>query len=130
MHDVKMLILVRKDLGFKKNKLLELVAGSTLEFLVENDESNRKDELYVKLSLEETEWLRNGQKKIIGWSSCEEHLKSIAFKAELNGVPCHSVFDEDLKSTDGSGSALTCLALGPCEWNEITGIVGNKIKLI
>lgn len=125
MHDVKMLILVRKDLSLRREKLFELVADSALGFLVENDESIRKDELYVKLSHEETEWLRNGQKKLIGWSSGEEHMKSVAFKAELNGIPCHSIFDENQKSSNGGGSMLTCLALGPCEWNEITGVVGN-----
>jgi peptidyl-tRNA hydrolase len=125
MQDVKMLILVRKDLGLKRNKLLSLVADSTLGFLVDNDESNRRDELYVRLSLEEAEWLRNGQKRLIGWSNNEEHLRSIAFKAELNGIPCHSIFDEELKGESGDASALTCLALGPCDWNEIFGVVGN-----
>jgi peptidyl-tRNA hydrolase len=125
MHDVKMLILVRKDLGLRRNKLLSLVADSTLGFLVDNDESNRKDELHVRLSLEEAEWLRNGQKRLIGWSNNEEHLRSIAFKAELNGIPCHSIFDEETKAESGHGSALTCLALGPCDWHEISGVVGS-----
>lgn len=129
MHDVKMLILVRKDLGLRRDKLLSLVANSTLGFIVDNNESEKHDELHVKLSHEEAIWFKNGQKRLIGWSSNEEQLKSVAFKAELNGVPCHSIFDDSLKSCDGSGNSLTCLALGPCEWNEISGVVG-KLKLI
>jgi peptidyl-tRNA hydrolase len=129
MQDVKMLMLIRKDLGYKRSELLSLVSSSTLKFITENNESNRQDELYVKLSLEEADWLKNGQKKIIAWAPNEDHLESIAFKADINGVPCHPIYDEQLKGSNGAPKSLTCLTLGPCDWNEISNIVG-QLKLI
>ncbi len=124
-----MLMLIRKDLGLKRSKLLSLVSSSALKFITENNESNRQDELYLKLSLEEADWLKNGQKKIMAWAQNEDYLESIAFKADLNGIPCQSIYDEESKGQNGSAKSLMCLTLGPCDWNEIHNVVG-QLKLI
>ena len=65
MKDIKQVIIVRKDLNLRKTELASQVATASMGFLLENNESDRNDELNVKLSREEVMWLNGSFEKII-----------------------------------------------------------------
>jgi peptidyl-tRNA hydrolase len=127
-QNIQMLTLVRKDLNLKRDKLLELISKSSMQFILENNESTFVDKLHVNLSHEEIIWL-NSQKRKFGWKDDEESLKEVSFKSDINGIPQFKIFDQSLKGTNGEGDSLICLTLGPCDWEEILKVVG-KLKLI
>ena len=53
MKNVKQVIVVRKDLKLRKGKLASLAAHAAMQFILDNNESDRPDELQVKLSQQE-----------------------------------------------------------------------------
>ena len=81
MEDIKQVIVVRKDLRLRKSEMAAHVAHASMKFLLDNDESERGDELLVKLSMEEASWLQGSFRKIIVGVNSEEALKSLIFKA-------------------------------------------------
>ena len=57
---MKQVILVRQDLKMKKSQVAAMVAKASTEFFLVNDESDRGDELSVKLTPEEADWINSG----------------------------------------------------------------------
>jgi PTH2 family peptidyl-tRNA hydrolase len=129
MSDVKQVIVVRKDLNMRKGKIAAQVAHASMKFLVDNNEAERGDEIMVKLSPEEAEWLLSGSftKVVVGVDS-EQALQDLIFQAELADVECHPIIDAGKTEFNGV-STLTCAAFGPCTAEELDRITGN-LKLI
>ena len=129
MGDVKQVIVVRKDLNMRKGKIAAQVAHASMKFLVDNNEANRGDEIMVKLSPDEAEWLLSGSftKIVVGVDSAEA-LEHLIFQAELADVEVHSIVDAGKTEFNGVPT-LTCAAFGPCTAGELDKITGN-LKLI
>jgi PTH2 family peptidyl-tRNA hydrolase len=129
MSDVKQVIVVRKDLNMRKGKIAAQVAHASMKFLVDNNEAERGDEIKVKLSPAEAEWLLSGSftKVVVGCDS-EEALESLIFQAELADVEVHPIIDNGRTEFNGV-KTLTCAAFGPCTAEELDKITGN-LKLI
>ncbi len=129
MSDVKQVIVVRKDLNMRKGKIAAQVAHASMKFLVDNNEAERGDELNVKLSPAEAEWLLSGSfTKIVVGCDSEDALQDLIFQANLMDVECHPIVDAGKTEFDGVAT-LTCAAFGPCSAEELDKITGN-LKLI
>lgn len=127
---LKQVILVRKDLHLKKSELAALVARASSEFLLENDESERSDELAVKLTPQESEWLQSGSTRIVLGVPSNEAMQSHLFKAEMAGLGCYPVMGSTARGEDPLGmSIVVCAAIGPDEAEKIDSITG-RLKLL
>lgn len=128
MKDIKQVIVVRKDLNLKKTELAAQVATASMGFLLENNESERSDEINVKLSNEEALWLNGSYEKIIVGVDSEKDLKDLIFKAELEGIGVYPVLGK-YKGKFDDDSVLMCAALGPDD-SKIIGNVTGHLKSI
>jgi peptidyl-tRNA hydrolase len=127
MQNAKMVIVVRKDLSMRKGKFAAQVASASMQFLIDNNESARGDELHVKMSHEEAIWLRGMMSRVIAIIDTESALKDLILKAELKGVPVYPVYDS--RVTPEGDKTLTCAAFGPAEGDDVSMILG-KLKVI
>jgi PTH2 family peptidyl-tRNA hydrolase len=127
MQNTKMVIVVRKDLNMRKGKFASQVANASLRFLIENNESDRGDEFYVKMSPEESIWLRESMTRVIAMIDSESGLQDLIMKAEFRGIPVYSVFDS--RVTPEKERILTCAAFGPVEGDDLSMILG-KLKIV
>lgn len=129
MSDVKQVIVVRKDLNMRKGKIAAQVAHAAMKFLVDNNEADRGDEITVKLTPEEAQWLLSGSftKVVVGVDS-EDALRDLVFQAELADIEVHPIIDAGRTEFNGVPT-LTCAAFGPCTAEELDKITGN-LKLI
>lgn len=127
MQNTKMVIVVRKDLNMRKGKFASQVASASLRFLIENNESNRGDELFVKMSPEESVWLRESMSRVIATIDSDSGLQDLIMKAEFRGIPVYPVFDS--RVTPEKERILTCAAFGPVEGEDLSMILG-KLKIV
>lgn len=123
MKSVKQVIVVRKDLKLHKSKVAALTSQVATKFLTENNESNRLDELYVKLSQEEVEWLREALPPDVLGVNSQYAIDDLIFQAELLGVNVHFVTGSIAKSEEDN--SILCAAFGPDEEELINRITGN-----
>lgn len=123
MQKVKQVIVIRKDVKMKRSRLIALASQVASRFLIDNNESSRGDELVVKLSKEEAEWINGSSPPIILSVSSHDALNDLVFKAELLDVNVHTVSSQSTKS-EGDPSLL-CAAFGPDEEEIINKITGN-----
>lgn|SRR5581483_1650829 len=125
MSDVKQVIVVRTDLNMRKGKMIAQGAHAAMKFLVDNNESERGDEIVVKLSLEEAQWLLSGSfTKAVVRCGSEEELRDLIFRAELADIEVHPIIDAGKTEFHGVPT-LTCAAFGPCKVEELDKITGH-----
>jgi PTH2 family peptidyl-tRNA hydrolase len=123
VKNVKQVIVVRKDLRLRKGKIASLASHAAMQFILDNNESDRPDELQVKLSQQEVEWIKGTfDKDVLGIDS-HDALIDMVLKAELNGVNVYSIFDKSKKPDEGP--QLVCAAFGPDEEDQLAQIIGS-----
>jgi len=122
MQNIKQAIIVRKDLKLSKSRVASLAAKASVKFIIENNEASRRDELYVKLSNEEADWLRSSSPIVLTIDS-QSALDDIAFQAELKGITVHSIFSSD--DPKAEERTILCVALGPNEESLINQLTNN-----
>lgn len=127
MKDIKQVIVVRKDLNLRKTELASQVATASMGFLLENNESERNDEISVKLSNEEATWINGSFEKIIVGVDSEADLKDLMFKAEMEGIGVYPVLGRISGKFDDT--TITCAALGPDD-SRLIGHVTGHLKAI
>ena len=125
MKSVKQSIVVRKDLNLKKGQLSGLVSNASMKFILENNESERPDELKVRLSHNEAQWLKNSLRCEVFGTESQDSLSDIAFRAEIQGLSVYSVFEE--KADKDADQVLLCIAIGPDEEDLIDQLT-NGLK--
>lgn len=135
MKNIKQVIVIRKDLKLRKNQIVSYATQAAIKFLTENNESNRGDELYVKLSNEETEWINSSLTQTILGVNSQNTLRDLIFHAELLNINVYSVFmPEPSKSIENesmknesieSESIIICAAFGPDDEDIINQLIGN-----
>lgn len=125
-NSVKMVVLVRSDPKMRRGKLISLITEASTKFFTDNNESDEPGVIHLKTSLEEAQWLKEGQPKIIGWST-ENHMRDIVFRSEFRGISSYVL--KDGEKSESGGDSIICVALGPGDTEDILNLVG-KIKLI
>lgn len=128
MDEVKQVIVVRKDLQMRKGKIAAQVAHAAMKFLIDNNESDRDDELVIKLTPEEAAWLTGPFTKVVVGVDSEEALRDLILQAELAGIEVNPIIDSGRTEFNGV-MTLTCAAFGPCKAEDLDKITGN-LKLI
>ena len=127
MKHVKQAILIRRDLKLPKSQMAAFVATASMRFLITNNESIRGDELFVKLSQQEVEWINQRFTISVFGVPSQDALRDISFKAEMAGLPVYTVYD--VQSENDVSPDLLSVAIGPDEDDLIDRIIGN-LKLI
>lgn len=123
MKNFKQVIVVRKDLKLRRGKIASLAAHAAMQFILDNNESKRPDELQVKLSQQEVQWLKGSSTKDVVGVDSQDALSSLVLRAELSGVNVYSIFDRSTKPDEIP--QLLCAAFGPDEEDQIAEIIGN-----
>ncbi len=120
MNAAKQAILLRNDINLTRSEVISLCIRASLQFLLENDESERGDTLTVALSAHEADWLRSAERSQITLHvASAETLNDMMLRAKLNDIETHCVVDD---SND-----LQCVALGPHDSLELDALTA-KLK--
>ena len=123
---MKQVILVRQDLKMKKSQVAAMVAKASTEFFLVNDESDRGDELSVKLTPEEADWINSGSIRVVLGVNSEDSLRTLALRAEMAGLQCYPVHGKIFEDTTDDGTSETlCVAIGPDSSSKIDQITRN-----
>jgi peptidyl-tRNA hydrolase, PTH2 family len=112
---MKQVIVVRKDLGMRKGKMVAQGSHASLGAYLDCSVADRE------------EWMQTGQTKICLGIDSEEDLIQIfkdAYKADL---PCYLV--KDAGHTELPPGTLTAVCIGPAKIEDIDKITG-KLKLL
>lgn len=123
MKEIKQVIVVRRDLNLRKSELAMQVATASMGFLLDNNESERNDEISVKLSNEEAVWLNGSFEKMIVGVDSEEDLRELMFKAEMEGIGVYPVLGKIKNNVEDL--TIMCAALGPDDSKVIKHVTGH-----
>jgi peptidyl-tRNA hydrolase len=131
---VKQVIVVRRDLRLRRAELAALIAKTSLQFFVDNDESERSDALEIRLSPVESVWLSGGGTSVtVLGVPTRSSLEALLFKAEEAGISSYAVYQSRREDPDDEKSPVVdqvvCIALGPDESTAIDKITG-RLKLL
>lgn len=124
MKDVKQVIVVRKDLSMRKGKMIAQGGHAAMKWLFDNNESDRPNELLVKMSKEEALWAVTGWTKVVCSVDSEDELRDLMLKAQLKDVQCTPIIDAGRTEFNGVPT-LTCAAFGPDQIDVIDEITGH-----
>ena len=111
----KQVIILRKDIGMDKGKLIAQGIHAALGAMRKTDDSIIE------------EWERNGSKKVVLKVDNLRELKQIEAKLKKFKIPYFLVKDAGL--TQLKPGTVTALGIGPVEEKEIDKITG-KLKLL
>lgn len=112
--DYKQVLVVREDLAISEGKRAVQVAHAALGAAQEARERHGK--WY-------SEWMREGQRKVVLRARDLEHLK--ALYARARGLKLPSVLIEDAGLTEVPAGTTTCLGIGPAPANLIDQVTGT-----
>ena len=128
MQEVKMVIVVRKDLNMRKGKMCSSVGHAVMGFLLANDDASDLNKLEVSLSPEEQLWFATGTRKIVVGCDSEEELNMLMLKAKIADIEAYKVTDSGHTEFHGEPT-VTCAAFGPCDSDELNKLTGH-LKLL
>ncbi len=112
--DLKLVIVVRTDLGLSKGKLAVQVAHASVNCAVQARTSRRK---------QYDDWYRGGQKKIVAKVGSMRELLELKSMAEAKDLITSLVTDAGL--TQVPAGTTTCLGIGPAESRKIDPLTGD-----
>jgi PTH2 family peptidyl-tRNA hydrolase len=137
MTDIKMIIVMRKDLNMRKGKMVAQGCHAAMKvfFNMIVTRSKRKDSIIYGMLLPPGEigndisaWVEGIFKKICCGVDSEEELLRIHIAAQEKGLPCALIQDAGITEFDGVPT-YTCCAIGPAKAELIDPITG-ELKLL
>lgn len=130
MTEVKQVIVVRKDLGMRKGKLVaqgsHASLGSLLKFFTKRERYGGSIEYSTlfKPGSALDKWLNGIFTKICVYVNSEQELLDLDKKCEELEIPHALITDAGLTEFHGVPT-ITCLGIGPWDSGEIDKITGN-----
>ena len=128
MNSTKQVIVMRKDLGMRKGKMITQGAHASMAFLTSNMGIRKQyGNIYVGSTMLEPvhiEWLNSSFKKICVYVNSEEELLAVYEKAQQARVTAHMITDAG-HTEFGGVPTRTCCAIGPDFDEEIDKITGH-----
>lgn len=124
MKEAKQVIVIRKDLGMRKGKMIAQgshAASSWLAGLVRNMIETGQ---VPKLSNFEKQWIFERFKKVCVYVNSETELQEIYEKAINMGLNVSKIVDAGLTEFAGEAT-FTCIGIGPNDPDEIDKITGE-----
>ncbi len=116
---VKQVIVMRKDLGMRKGKMIAQGAHAAMKELVLRIKENKP----IELDEEEKEWYLGNFRKICVYVNSEEELLDIVQIAKEKDLRVALVTDKGLTEFDGPTN--TCCAIGPHDDEKIDEITSE-----
>jgi PTH2 family peptidyl-tRNA hydrolase len=113
-EEIKLVIVVRTDLGLTKGKMAVQVAHASVNCAMQASTKSRK--VY-------DEWYRGGQKKIVAKVATVREMLEIKSMAEAKGLITSLVTDAGL--TQVPPGTTTCLGIGPADAKNIDPLTGH-----
>lgn len=119
----KQVIVMRKDLGMRKGKMIAQGAHASLKVLV--DAGTLADGRFaLELDAPAAAWLGGRFTKVCVSVDSEAALDAIVEKARAAGVPCAVIVDAGKTEFHGVPTK-TCCAVGPAWTEEVDAITGE-----
>lgn len=115
MDELKQVIVMRKDLGMRKGKMIAQACHGSIKAYAEALGRNPS---------ETKRWMNHLSKKICVSVNSEEELLAVHQQALDAGLPCALIRDAGLTEFNGVPT-LTCCVIGPVKSSEIDKITGN-----
>ena len=123
IENVKQAVIVRNDVQLKKSELISYVSAAMMKFLIENNESERDNQIIVNLSDDETSWLSGSTSLDILSVNSGDRLEYIKFKSEILGIETNPIFSKTMPEE------MICLAIGPAK-NKVIDKITHGLKSI
>jgi peptidyl-tRNA hydrolase, PTH2 family len=121
----KQVIVMRKDLGMRKGKMIAQGAHASMKVLLDAgtlDEQRKHFQLETWPAL--AQWLGGRFTKVCVSVDSEAALDAIVEKAGAAGVPCALIVDSGATEFHGVPTK-TCCAVGPAWSDEVDAITGS-----
>jgi PTH2 family peptidyl-tRNA hydrolase len=110
--EVKLVLVVRTDLGMGRGKIAAQVAHAAVGAALAN--RSRRGDFAA--------WLGDGQPKVVLKVGSEDELRDVIGKAAAAGLPVEVV--QDAGRTQLAPGTLTCCAVGPAAADRINAVTG------
>jgi len=131
MHDIKQVIVVRKDLNMGKGKVAAQVAHASLAVVLDEGRQGMKNgEIHFsyKAGSAMQQWLDQGFTKICVYVESEKDLDVIFANAKEAKLPCALITDSGKTEFNGVPTK-TCVGIGPDYAVKIDVVTGH-LKLL
>jgi PTH2 family peptidyl-tRNA hydrolase len=125
VRTAKQVIVMRKDLGMRKGKMIAQGAHASLKVLLDAGGPDPDSAAFtIPLSPALSAWLTGRFTKVCVSVNSEAELDAIVDKARAAGVPCALIVDAGTTEFHGVPSR-TCCAVGPAWTDEVDAITGG-----
>lgn len=125
-NELKMVIVVRRDLNMRKGKIGAQCGHASLGFVIEAMRSPRGGSL--RFDDTDERWLLNGQAKVVVGCDSLEELETIMGKARTLRISVHKVTDSGRTEFHGVPT-VTCAAFGPAR-SDVLDIITGHLRLM
>ena len=123
MQGAKQVIVMRKDLGMRKGKMIAQGAHASLRVLLER--GGTEDDRYVISMTEPMKvWMTGRFTKVCVSVDSEAALDAVVARAKAAGVPCALIVDAGQTEFHGVPTK-TCCAVGPAWVDDVDAITGD-----
>jgi PTH2 family peptidyl-tRNA hydrolase len=123
MQVAKQVIVMRKDLGMRKGKMIAQGAHASLRVLLDRGEA-QDDRYVISMTDAMKAWLTGRFTKVCVSVDSEAALDAIVARAKAAGVPCALIVDAGQTEFHGVPTK-TCCAVGPAWVADIDAITGD-----
>jgi len=125
----KQVIVMRKDLGMRKGKMIAQGAHASLKVLVDAGALDAEHTTFaMPLTPAAAAWLGGRFTKVCVSVDSEAALEAIVEQARAAGVPCALIVDAGKTEFHGVPTK-TCCAVGPAWSDEVDAITGGLALL-
>ena len=118
----KQVIVMRKDLGMRKGKMIAQGAHASLKVVIDGA-SRSDDAVSIALWPALAAWLGGRFTKVCVSVDSEAALDAVVERARAAGVPCALIVDAGTTEFHGVPTK-TCCAVGPAWTDEVDAITG------
>jgi PTH2 family peptidyl-tRNA hydrolase len=123
MQVAKQVIVMRKDLGMRKGKMIAQGAHASLRVLLERGEAEG-DRYLIAMTDAMKAWMTGRFTKVCVSVDTEAALDAIVARANAAGVPCALIVDAGQTEFHGVPTK-TCCAVGPAWVADVDAITGD-----
>jgi PTH2 family peptidyl-tRNA hydrolase len=123
MQVAKQVIVMRKDLGMRKGKMIAQGAHASLRVLLERGEADG-DRYVIAMTDAMKAWMTGRFTKVCVSVDTEAALDAIVARANAAGVPCALIVDAGQTEFHGVPTK-TCCAVGPAWVADVDAITGD-----
>jgi PTH2 family peptidyl-tRNA hydrolase len=122
VQSAKQVIVMRKDLGMRKGKMIAQGAHASLRVLLERGRADA-DRYVIEMTEAMKAWLTGRFTKVCVSVESEAALDDVVARAKAAGVPCALIVDAGQTEFHGVPTK-TCCAVGPAWADEVDAITG------